>query len=153
MDPALAKNLDETIKELEKEAEALYQKGDDAAAASAYEKLAQLYQRFANAAPPGPIEAVRKNKAIACRAKANTLRAGAAPRLDTPARTGGTPASGGRAEEAIARRPSASGAPARRSSPRRRRTRSGARAASSRSSSTSRSHPSCRSTLASRRRS
>ena len=89
MDPGLARNLDETIKELEQSAEALYQKGDDAAAAAAFEKLAQLYQRWANTAPPGPIEAVRKNKAIACRAKANTLRAGAAPpRLDTPPKPG-----------------------------------------------------------------
>jgi SpoVK/Ycf46/Vps4 family AAA+-type ATPase len=107
LDPALAKNLDETIKELEKEAESLYQKGDDGAAATAYEKLAQLYQRFANAAPPGPIEAVRKNKAIACRAKANTLRAGAAPpRVDGPAGRGPVaPAVSGRAEEVSARRP------------------------------------------------
>src|SRR5581483_8401524 len=79
MDPGLAKNLAETIKEQEAAAEALYQKGDDQGAAALYEKLAQLYQRWANTAPPGPIEAVRKNKAIACRAKANTLRAGAAP--------------------------------------------------------------------------
>lgn len=108
MDPALAKNLDETIKELEKDAEALYQKGDDQAAATAYEKLAQLYQRFANAAPPGPIEAVRKNKAIACRAKANTLRAGAAPaRSDSPAGGRGpvAPSGSGRSEEVNARRP------------------------------------------------
>ncbi|HZU98186.1 MAG TPA: ATP-binding protein [Planctomycetota bacterium] len=79
MDPGLSKNLEETIKEQEAAAEALYQKGDDQGAAVVFDKLAQLYQRWANAAPPGPIEAVRKNKAIACRAKANTLRAGAAP--------------------------------------------------------------------------
>ena len=53
MDPALSKNLEETIKEQEASAEALYQKGDDQGAAAAYEKLAQLYQRWANAAPPG----------------------------------------------------------------------------------------------------
>jgi SpoVK/Ycf46/Vps4 family AAA+-type ATPase len=79
VDPGLSKNLEETIKEQEAAAESLYQKGDDQGAAVVFDKLAQLYQRWANAAPPGPIEAVRKNKAIACRAKANTLRAGAAP--------------------------------------------------------------------------
>ncbi len=89
MDPGLAKNLEETIRDQESQAEALYQKGDDQGAAALYEKLAQLYQRWANAAPPGPIEAVRKNKAIACRAKANTLRAGAAPpRVETSAKPG-----------------------------------------------------------------
>ncbi|MEZ0229969.1 MAG: hypothetical protein ACAI25_15200, partial [Planctomycetota bacterium] len=89
MDPGLAKNLAESIKDQESAAEALYQKGDDQGAAAVYEKLAQLYQRWANTAPPGPIEAVRKNKAIACRAKANTLRAGAAPaRVETPGKTG-----------------------------------------------------------------
>lgn len=89
MDPGLAKNLAESIKEQEAAAEALYQKGDDQGAAAMYEKLAQLYQRWANTAPPGPIEAVRKNKAIACRAKANTLRAGAAPaRVEAPGKAG-----------------------------------------------------------------
>jgi SpoVK/Ycf46/Vps4 family AAA+-type ATPase len=89
VDPGLAKNLEETIRDQESQAEALYQKGDDQGAAALYEKLAQLYQRWANAAPPGPIEAVRKNKAIACRAKANTLRAGAAPpRVETSAKPG-----------------------------------------------------------------
>src|SRR5581483_3312520 len=89
MDPGLSKNLEETIKDQEAAAEALYQKGDDQGAAVVYEKLAQLYQRWANTAPPGPIEAVRKNKAIACRAKANTLRAGAAPpRTEAPGKAG-----------------------------------------------------------------
>ncbi len=89
MDPGLAKNLEATIKDQESQAEALYQKGDDQGAAAVYEKLAGLYQRWANAAPPGAIEAVRKNKAIACRLRANTLRAGAAPaRVEATGKTG-----------------------------------------------------------------
>jgi SpoVK/Ycf46/Vps4 family AAA+-type ATPase len=89
VDAGVAKNLQGEIKDLERDAEALYQKGDDQGAAAAYEKLAQLYQRFAKASASSELAANRNNLAMRSRTRANTLRNGSAPpKPDLPAKPG-----------------------------------------------------------------
>jgi len=106
MHPDLINQLDAQIKELDKEANALEASGDRAAAADKFEKLSQLWQRYASAAASDKIKAGRNNKAIACKTRATTLRDGAGPSPGGPPLGGSrTPPAGGRAEEVHSRRP------------------------------------------------
>jgi katanin p60 ATPase-containing subunit A1 len=73
------------IEALEKKAKEHYDKGEDLAAAEAYERAAQLLERHAEGAPSRKIEQARKGKALKYLEYAKALRSGDIPKPEATA--------------------------------------------------------------------
>ncbi|MGE0707145.1 MAG: 26S protease regulatory subunit [Planctomycetota bacterium] len=78
----LNRERDKTIKDLEEQAKAHYEAGEDRLAGDCYERAATLLERHAESAPSRKIEQVRKAKALKFREYAIALQSGTLPRSD-----------------------------------------------------------------------